>query len=245
MISVLAGVALLALVLYALKLWTNSDPRLLAAILTRAFAFVALAGAGTALLMGRFGAVVPLAVVGLMLLGRIHPGGVGGLLGQLLRGVFKAPGSRGPASSRVATPLLEMELDHATGALSGRFLSGAYAGRALDDVDVPSLLSLRTQCDAQSLSLLEAYLDRRAPAWREDAQGNAGRGNMGGGQPREAAMTEDEAYEVLGLEPGADAAAVRERHRALMKLVHPDLGGSSYLAARINQAKDLILRKHR
>lgn len=138
-----------------------------------------------------------------------------------------------------------MELDHASGDMRGTIVSGPHAGRRLEAFDIAGLIALRAQCDAQSLALLEAYLDRRAPAWREHAQGNAGAGNMGGGGGLDAAMSEEEAYQVLGLQPGADAEAVRLAHRSLMKKLHPDHGGSDYLAARINRAKDVILRKHR
>lgn len=238
MISLIAGALLLAIGLYGLKVWTKSDPKVLAAILMRSLAYAAMLGAVGALAMGRFTAAVPLAVVGIALLGRLDPNGVGGFLGSLFRK------RRAGRTSRVRTAVLEMQLDHATGAMSGQIVAGPYAGRGLDTVDVPELLALRAMCDAQSLALLEAYLDRRAPAWREHAQGDAGGGNMGRAAADSGTMTEEEAYQVLGLQPGADAASVRATHRDLMKKFHPDHGGSSYLAAKINRAKDVILSKH-
>jgi hypothetical protein len=96
--------------------------------------------------------------------------------------------------------------------------------------------------DPDGARLLEAYLDRRAPGWREDADRHRDPGQ--GRAPGAGAMTDQEAYEILGLQPGAGEEAVREAHRALMKRIHPDAGGTSGLAARVNQAKDTLLKKH-
>ena len=96
--------------------------------------------------------------------------------------------------------------------------------------------------DFESRQLLEAYLDSRFPVWRQNAK--ADNGNGLGGAPGSGAMTKEEAYKVLGLETGAAAADVRKAHRRLMQRLHPDLGGSSFLAARINEAKDVLLSDH-
>jgi hypothetical protein len=149
----------------------------------------------------------------------------------------------GPAAggkSKVRTRFLLMELDHASGALSGEVLEGPYRGRRLTDLDLNALLDLLRQCradDEQSAAVLEAYLDREYPnTWRTgDAGDGAGRAPAGG------RMSRDEAYEILGLEPGADHAAIIAAHKRLMQRMHPDRGGSTYLAAKINQAKDLLL----
>src|SRR5262249_57910128 len=99
------------------------------------------------------------------------------------------------------------------------------------------------ECDDDSRALLTAYLDRREPGWREHAQGDAGARQ---GAPRRAGkMTEEEAYQVLGLKPGATAEAIAQAHRTLMKKLHPDQGGSTYLATQINAAKEVLLNSGR
>lgn len=238
MISLVAGALLLLIGLYGLSVWTKADPKALIAAMMRTLAYAALLGAAGALVTGRIGIAIPLGAVGIALLGRLDPQGIGGYLG----GLFKRRSA--PKTSGVRTAMIEMELDHSTGDMRGTVLAGVHAGRRLEELDIPSLVALRPQCDAQSLALLEAYLDRRAPAWRENEQGNAGAGDMGGGGGLDAAMPEEEAYQILGLQPGASAEAVRAAHRSLMKKLHPDHGGSDYLAARINRAKDVLSLIH-
>ena len=94
--------------------------------------------------------------------------------------------------------------------------------------------------DPDGVRLLEAYLDRRFPGWREHAERDA---DPRPGPASASVMTKEEAYQVLGLEPGAGEEAIRAAHRTLMKKLHPDQGGSTYLAARVNQAKDILLRR--
>ncbi|MBO6716631.1 MAG: DnaJ domain-containing protein [Rhizobiaceae bacterium] len=184
--------------------------------------------------------------VGALLLGR---GGVAGMLWMIamtwfLRARARRPVRRQPGNhSHVRTAALEMELDHDTGSLDGVVLAGSMEGRSLGELSLPELLALRDELlsDAESLQLLETYLDGRFAAWRDDMQSNAGHGK--GAAPASGPVTEEEAYEILGLEPGASAADIRKAHRRLMQRVHPDLGGSSFLAARINAAKDVLLSK--
>jgi DnaJ-domain-containing protein 1 len=113
----------------------------------------------------------------------------------------------------------------------------------LDALNIATLVSLLGNIDEESRALLAAYLDRREPGWRENADGNAAAGQ--GAPARSGKMTPEEAYQILGLQPGASAAEIGRAHRTLMKKLHPDQGGSTYLAARVNEAKDILLRRHR
>ena len=197
----------------------------------------------------RIAGPVALGLVGLVFLlaGRI---GVGGMIlsgavawygaGRAAAYQRKTPGRR----STVRTAALEMDLDHDTGALEGIVLAGRHEGKALDDMSLSDLEELYGDLltDAESRQLLETYLDGRFPVWRENAQADGG--DRQGAAPGSGAMTKQEAYKVLGLEAGATAADIRKAHRRLMQRLHPDLGGTSFLAARINEAKDVLLSNH-
>ena len=136
-------------------------------------------------------------------------------------------------ASTVATATLAMRLDHATGQMSGQILRGTHAGRELAELSLPEVLALLAECrvtDVDSVPLLEAWLDRAQSEWREAAP-----------LPPDGPMTRLEALAVLGLKEGATADAIRTAHRRLMRSAHPDHGGSDWLAARINQARDLLV----
>ena len=181
-------------------------------------------------------------------LGVSLPGGVFGGLGGLGGGASARAGTSGPQFSSIRTRFLAMRLDHSTGAMDGEVLTGPFAGRRLRDLDVDSLLrmlELYREADGQSASLLETYLDREHSAdWRNrdpgtSAGGPGGGAKGGGGGP----MGESEARSILGLGPGSDAGAIRAAHRRLMQKFHPDRGGSDYLAAKINEAKRVLLKE--
>ncbi|MDJ0608610.1 MAG: DnaJ domain-containing protein [Kiloniellales bacterium] len=165
----------------------------------------------------------------------------GGPLWQRLKA---ATGPSPGQTSEITTRYLRMTLDHDSGAMNGEILEGQFAGGRLDDLDLPQLLALLQECaanDGQSAAVLEAYLDRTQPDdWREAAGADAGRAGAQAGQGP-GIMTREEAYAVLGLQEGAGEKEIREAHRRLMQKIHPDLGGSNYLAAKINQAKSLLL----
>lgn len=128
--------------------------------------------------------------------------------------------------------------------IGGRVVAGRFRGRDLNRLDGAELSGLyaETARDGRSRATLEIYLDRRMPGWRENMQGEtASRSRR---TANAGAMSEEEAYEILGLQKGAGEADIRAAHRRLMKRVHPDQGGSTFLAVRINQAKDRLLSKH-
>jgi hypothetical protein len=232
MLALLGGVAILGGLLLLVYLFVTADP----AKLARGFKWTAL-GIGVVLFLfllmsERFAFLwLPLTLAFPYLR----------QLRSMLRGVFSpGPGSR---SSEVVTPYLRMSLDHESGTMGGTVLAGRFAGMRLAELGTGDLVALLRECraaDAEGARLIEAYLDRLHPDWRE--------GMGDGGQsapPRRGAgddMTADEAYEILGLHPGADAAAIRAAHHRLMKQLHPDHGGTDYLATKINRARDVLLK---
>jgi len=224
------GLAILGGLLLLVYLFVNADP----AKLARALKWTALGLAGLLflylLLSERFAFLwTPLVLVFPYLRGH-------------LRSFFA--GFRGPQAgqaSEVVTPYLRMNLDHDTGTMSGTVLAGRFEGMRLSELSIPDLVALLRECraaDSEGARLLEAYLDRLHPNWRDE---------MGAGQsapPRGGAedMTVAEAYEILGLQPGADEAAIRAAHHRLMMQLHPDHGGTDYLATKINRARDVLLK---
>jgi DnaJ-domain-containing protein 1 len=229
--TLLFGIGALILFLAALHYFRKANPQNLADTVRKGGGLVAV-GAGIFMsVRGNIYAGAPLVLFGLSLLDWLGPAS------------FSARMNRSTGQvSKVRSQFVEMELDHDTGAMTGTILAGQHAGTALDALDVPTLLSLYSGFDPESRALLEAYLDRREPGWRVHVKEDAGAGP--GQAPRVGPMTEEEAYQILGLEPGADADAIGRAHRSLMKKLHPDQGGSTYLATRVNQARDVLLRRH-
>lgn len=223
----LLGLAALVLVLFLLSGFTRANPAAMARQIRLAGGALALAAAAVFLVRGASG-----------------PATLLGMLGAWLLGWGNLPGT-GPSrkslgqTSTVTTEHLAMELDHDSGAMSGRVLKGMFAGRDLDTLRPAEVALLWHDCrfiDPQSAQLLEAYLDLIHPSWREDI--SRGEREMRDGDGR---MTPDEAYDILGLKPGASDEEIRRAHRDLMLKLHPDRGGSTYLAAQVNEAKDVLL----
>jgi hypothetical protein len=232
---VIAAALALGILYGVVRLIATANPRTLARIGRYVIAF-GLIGVGGLLIFGRqFFLGVPAVAVGI---GALFRGRIGGFD---LGGGKKSEGK----ASRVGSRFVEASLDHDSGRLTGRVIEGTFAGRLLDDLDEGDLRALlrEASADPDSAALVEAYLDRRFPLWREDGQEDARTG--AGGAADAGAMTDEQAYEVLGLSPGAGEAEIRAAHRRLLKGVHPDRGGSTFLASRINLAKDRLLSRHR
>jgi DnaJ-like protein len=229
------GLVLLALLLWALHAFTQVKPQTAAVVLKTGGGLGALAVAGLLGARGRLDIAIPLGLTGLGLLGWL-PWSIPGLGARMRKSAGQV--------SRVRSAFVEMELDHDTGKMRGRILAGQHEGAALDALDVATLAGFLPDIDEESRSLLMAYLDRREPLWRENAQADATAGSSHRGWST-GKMTEEEAYQILGVQPGASARDIGLAHRSLMKKLHPDQGGSTYLAARVNEAKDVLLRRHR
>ncbi len=228
------------IVLAAAKAFARANPASLARFFKQAGGYAALAVALALLLLGRVGIALSAGALGFWLLGiSMSPGSWFKSVGQ---------GKTANQTSRVRSAMIEMELDHETGKMNGVIMVGSDQGKRLDDFTRPQCETLYETCvtdDPEGARLLEAYLDRRFPGWRAAEEGNAdfGGGNGGAGQSA-GAMSENQAYEVLGLQKGAPREAIIRSHHALMKKLHPDHGGSTDLAARVNEAKDVLLRRH-
>jgi hypothetical protein len=234
----IAGLLALYLILAAIKQFGRLKPADAARLARKGGVALGVLGMLLLLLRGRFGLAGALASVifGMAARRQANP----------FAGAFRAAGF-GPKAARVSTArsaTIEMRLDLDTGAVGGSVLAGPFHGRLLDSFDRPECLRLLETCerdDPEGARLLETYLDRRFTGWREADEGQTQSRRSAGAS---GAMTRDEAYEVLGLAKGAGAEEIIRAHRALMKKFHPDHGGSTALAARVNQAKDVLLDRH-
>jgi hypothetical protein len=238
--TLIAGAVAVILLYSLLQMFRAANPVVLARAIKIGGGVVALAVAAFTGIKGELAVAVPLGIFGAGLLGW-SPFGASGF--SSLGGLFGSNTRRSQGqASRVRSQFVDMTLDHDSGELKGQIVAGPNAGHSLDEYDLPQLVAMMPGFDAESVSLLESYLDRRFPAWRQDAQGDAA-----GRQSRATSsgkMTNEEAYQILGLQPGAGRDEIGRAHRALMKKLHPDQGGSTYLAARVNEAKDTLLRTH-
>ena len=234
--AVLLGVALVVAGVLLVRGFLSLEPRELARILRWTGAGAAVFAVLLLILSGREGLLMTGAVLAAPFLMR------GGW-----RRWFGSAGSGAPASGRtssVETRLLRMTLDHDSGHLAGLVLGGRFRGRRLDQLSFEEQIALLGDCrseDPDAVAVLEAWLERVWGAdWRRraDPAADSGAAAPAAGGP----MSREEALSILGLEAGASPEAVREAHRRLMTRVHPDHGGSTWLAAKLNQARDLLLK---
>lgn len=246
-LRILLALAVVALFLWLLRWFVRAPPATVRRHLVRAAIAVAI------------GLLVLLAVTGrlhwLFALGAFLAAMAGRALSLLnmlpllrrVTGIFKTgtgpdPGAGAESRSQVESRFLRMSLDHGSGSLDGEVLEGRYAGTRLSELPLAALLELLRTCrleDEDSAQLLESYLERVHGAdWRAEVA-------AGSEEPAAASgpMTRAEAYRILDLEDGAGREAIIAAHRRLMQKLHPDRGGSGYLAARINQAKDCLLEE--
>ena len=235
MLYVLGGFALLSGFLLLVYLFVNADPARLARGLKVTGIVIAVLAVATLAISGRLAALLMPVAMMMPLLIRVRS-----LLDR-----FRPPG--GGHTSTVATPFLRMTLDHDTGSMTGTILRGRFSGVRVEELGSAELLALLRECraeDEEGARLLEAYLDRLHPDWRDDLAGERAGSSAGGARPASGDMSVEEAYAILGLAPGADAEAIKEAHRRLMVKLHPDHGGSDYLATKINRARDVLLHLH-
>jgi DnaJ domain len=234
------GVLVLVIAIWLLRVFIEADP----ATLARSAGRLAI-GLGAAVAIVLLLVLLATGRLGLVL------AEVTGLAPIILRGWVawrRRQAASGPPpgrTSEVETDYVRMVLDHDNGTMSGTVRRGPHQGRRLEELSRPELFALWRECraeDGQGASLLEAYLDRLMPDWRAEAQraGSAGAGGEAGSRAPDA-MTRAEAYEVLGLSWGAGESDIREAHRRLMLKLHPDHGGSTYLAAKLNRAREILL----
>jgi hypothetical protein len=230
-VPVILGLLALALVLWLAKSYIKVDPGLLKRYGRKIGGYASFAAAALLVFKGRIDAALLL----------------GGLGGWLLGVKIPILPWYQPNASQQSLRTVWLDLTSASdGAFDGHVIGGPFAGRTLNTLerdDLFRLLNALSDADPAGYNLFQTYLDRRLPGWRETAEGHAHTR-----QRRTAAttaMTEQEAYEVLGIEMGASEEQIREAHRALLRKLHPDQGGTTWLATRINMARDVLLNRHR
>lgn len=243
-----AGLLLLWLSTYILRGFVKGNPASMSRYLRKAGGYGALGFALFMMVRGEFNLAFGAALFGFWLLGT-QPRWMQSFSGLGRRRSGSPSGAGSLRISRVQTAALDMMLDQGTGRVWGRVVLGPEAGRALDELSAPECVALHRWCDVadpDGARVLETYLDRRFAGWRE--AGHAGDdASARWSDPRRdqgSGMTEREACQVLGIAQSANREEISQAHRRLMKKYHPDRGGSAAMAARVNEAKDVLMRRH-
>lgn len=233
------GVALLSGLILIGRWYATADPKLLVKAL-----------------MGVALGVIVIVVLFLAVTGRIFwaLGAAAALLPWIMRvaraartakNYSRMAGMGGGQTSTVNTRFLNVTLNHETGEVDGDVIEGPCAGRALSTLSLQELVDLLKQCwieDQQSTQVLEAYLDRVHPDWRTTANADFSSDDTKAGERGGAGgMTREDAYDILGLQPGASDSEIKAAYHRIISALHPDKGGSNFLAAKVNEAKDLLL----
>ena len=169
---------------------------------------------------------------------------------SLKKAYTKATNPDASNRSQVVTNTLRMTLDHTSGTMDGEILVGSLSGRQLQSLSLEELKDLYQYCeqhDAEASRLLMSFIAReRADTWEggvDNTQGGAQGNSQSGSSTGSSAMDKGEAMALLGLEEPYTAKEVTQAHRSLMGKFHPDKGGNTYLATKLNTARDLLLDK--
>lgn len=230
MVNFIIGLVVVVGGWWLIKAFANAQPAKVRQLIRKVAGGGIIAFSGLMALKGQINLAMPLFLLGLGLMGQqmVFPNG--------MPWQRKTPGQ----NSRVATSLLAMELEHDSGKMDGEVLAGPFKGRKLSTLtlaEAQRLHALAAGTPDQSRALLEAWIERAHPDWREMWSTSAR--PPAGPSPR---MTRPEALAILGLKGAVTSDDIRAAHRRLMKTAHPDLGGSDYLAAKINEAKEFLLQ---
>jgi DnaJ-domain-containing protein 1 len=156
-----------------------------------------------------------------------------------------AASARAPKTSTVRSTHLEMTLDHESGTIDGRILFGKREGQLLSNLTLHELLeySVEIETDTETVKLFQTFLDNVHPDWRDQYEEQSARRDAP--SPPSGEVSQDQAYEVLGLEAGCTDEDIRKAYHRLIKRVHPDSGGTAALMAQVTEAKDRLLRNRK
>ncbi len=235
------GVAVLIGALLVARWYISAQPATLSKTLKWIFIILVVLVAGALIFTGRIGwglLAIP-ALLPLLMRARMAARAAKNYSRMASSGGAAGAGAGSGKASEIETAYVRMILDHDNGEMNGNVIAGRFDGRTLRSMELGEILQLlgEASADEQSVQVLSAYLDRYyGDEWREQARAGGHTGNGGQGE-----MTREEAYNILGLEAAASDEDIKSAHHELMGKIHPDKGGSTYLATKINQAKDFLL----